>query len=115
MSRIASDALWRVQRLSTDWQANNFAGAIVRRITRGMWAVDLMDDTLLLALLPAVLVLAGSSILLGVHWLSMGLLVAIAASCYTAISITLSVNYVAPQRTYPMRKIRVLERLSRTR
>jgi ATP-binding cassette subfamily B protein len=61
-----------------------------------MWAVDLMDDTLLLALLPAVLVLAGSSILLGVHWLSMGLLVAIAASCYTAISITLSVNYVAP-------------------
>jgi ATP-binding cassette subfamily B protein len=96
MSRIASDALWRVQRLSTDWQANNFAGAIVRRITRGMWAVDLMDDTLLLALLPAVLVLAGSSILLGVHWLSMGLLVAVAASCYTAISIALSVNYVAP-------------------
>jgi ATP-binding cassette, subfamily B, bacterial len=96
MSRIASDALWRVQRLSTDWQANNFAGAIVRRITRGMWAVDLIDDTLLLALLPAILVLAGSSIILGAHWLSMGLLVAVAATSYTAISITLSVHYVAP-------------------
>ncbi len=96
MSRMASDALWRVQRLSTDWQANNFAGAIVRRITRGMWALDLMNDTILLALLPALLVLTGSSILLGVRWLSMGLLVALAATCYTAISIALSVHYVAP-------------------
>ena len=41
MSRFASDAFWRVQRFSTDWHANNFAGSIVRRITRGMWAVDL--------------------------------------------------------------------------
>jgi len=46
MSRFASDAFWRVQRFSTDWQANNFAGSIVRRITRGMWAVDQMDDIL---------------------------------------------------------------------
>jgi ATP-binding cassette subfamily B protein len=62
MSRIAADAFWRVQRLSTDWHANNFAGSIVRRVTRGMWAVDLMNDTLLLALLPALLVLIGSSL-----------------------------------------------------
>ena len=59
MSRVASDAFYRVQRFSTDWHANNFAGSIVRRVTRGMWAVDLMDDTLLLALLPALLVLVG--------------------------------------------------------
>jgi ATP-binding cassette subfamily B protein len=39
MSRMATDAFWRVQRFSTDWHANNFAGSIVRRITRGMWAV----------------------------------------------------------------------------
>ncbi len=96
MSRIASDAFWRIQRLSTDWQANNFAGSIVRRITRGMWALDLMNDTLLLALLPALLVLAGSSIVLGAHWLSMGLLVAGASTCYVATSIMLAVGYVAP-------------------
>src|SRR5260370_12699483 len=40
MSRLASDAFWRVQRFSSDWHANTFAGSIVRRITRGMWAVD---------------------------------------------------------------------------
>ena len=96
MSRFASDAFWRVQRFATDWHANNFAGSIVRRITRGMWAVDLMDDTLLLALLPALLVLAGSSILLALHWLSMGLIVAAGAIVYVALSVALSLGYVAP-------------------
>jgi ATP-binding cassette, subfamily B, bacterial len=96
MSRFAGDAFWRIQRFSTDWHANTFAGSIVRRITRGMWAVDLMDDTLLLALLPALLVLAGSSLLLGSHWPGMGLIVAAGATVYITISVTLSLNYVAP-------------------
>jgi ATP-binding cassette subfamily B protein len=96
MSRFASDTFWRIQRFSTDWHANNFAGSIVRRITRGMWAVDLLDDTLLLALLPALLVLAGSSLLLGLRWPSMGLIVAAGAMIYVAISVALSLGYVAP-------------------
>jgi ATP-binding cassette subfamily B protein len=96
MSNVASEAFWRLQRLSTDWQANNFAGSIVRRITRGMWAIDLMDDTLLLALLPALVVLAGSAVILGAHWMSMGILVAASAGCYGIVSIMLSVGYVAP-------------------
>src|SRR5215469_6646241 len=96
MSRMASDAFWRVQRLSTDWHANNFAGSIVRRITRGMWAVDLMDDTLLLGLLPALVILVGSSLVLGAHWPGMGLLVAAAATVFTTVSIALAVGYVAP-------------------
>ena len=96
MARFASDAFWRVQRFSTDWHANNFAGSIVRRVTRGMWAVDMMNDTLLLALLPALMVLGGSSLLLGWHWPSMGLIVAIGATLYVSLSITLSLNYVSP-------------------
>ena len=96
MSRFAGDAFWRVQRFSTDWHANNFAGAIVRRITRGMWAVDTMDDILLLDMLPALLVLVGSSLLLGMRWPSMGLMVAAAAVAYIAVSVSLSLYYVAP-------------------
>lgn len=96
MSRFAGDAFWRVQRFSTDWHANNFAGAIVRRITRGMWAVDMMDDILLLEMLPAVLVLVGSSLLLGWHWPSMGIIVAVGAVVYIAVSCSLSLYYVAP-------------------
>jgi ATP-binding cassette subfamily B protein len=96
MSRFASDAFWRIQRFSTDWHANNFAGSIVRRITRGMWAVDLADDTLLLAMWPAILVLTGSSVLLGMRWPVMGFMVASGAVVYIAISIALSLGYVAP-------------------
>src|ERR1700685_1853163 len=96
MARVASDAFNRVQRFSTDWHANNFAGSIVRRVTRGMWAVDLMNDTLLLALLPASLVLVGSGLLLGWHWLSMGLIVGIGAALYVGLSISLSLNFVSP-------------------
>lgn len=96
MTRMAADAFWRVQRFSSDWHANNFAGSIVRRITRGMWAVDLMDDTLLLALLPALVALAGSALVLGSRWPGMGLLLAAASAVYIAISVALATRYVAP-------------------
>ena len=96
MTRMAGDAFWRVQRFSTDWHANNFAGSIVRKITRGMWAVDLMDDTLLLALLPALLVLAGCPLVLGWRWPAMGLIVGAGAILYVAVSVALSLGYVAP-------------------
>ena len=96
MSRFAGDAFWRVQRFSTDWHANNFAGSIVRRVTRGMWATDLMNDTLLLALLPALMVLGGSSLLLGWRWPAMGLIVATGATLYVCLSIMLSLRFVSP-------------------
>jgi ATP-binding cassette subfamily B protein len=96
MTRMASDAFWRVQRFSTDWHANNFAGSIVRRITRGIWAVDMLDDTLLLALLPALLVLAGCPLILGLRWPAMGVLVGAGALVYVAISVALSLGWIAP-------------------
>ncbi len=96
MSRFARDAFWRVQRFSTDWHANNFAGSIVRRVTRGMWAVDMMDDTLLLALLPALMALVGSSVLLGWHWPAMGAVAGAGAVVYVVLSVALSLHYVAP-------------------
>ncbi len=96
MPRVACNAFWRVQRFSTDWHANNFSGSSVRRITRGMWAVDLMDFTILLALGPAVLVLVGATLLLGYHWPLMGAIVAFGAVVYAALSVWLSLGYVAP-------------------
>src|ERR1700704_6651463 len=64
MSDVSRDAFMRVQRFSTDWHANSFAGSTVRKITRGMWALDLLNDTILMALLPSLAVLLGSMILL---------------------------------------------------
>jgi ATP-binding cassette, subfamily B, bacterial len=96
MSDVARDTFMRVQRLSTDWQANSFAGSTVRKITRGMWALDLLNDTILMALLPSLAVLVGSMILLGMHWGSLGLVVAVGALIYVAMTALFTTRYIAP-------------------
>jgi ATP-binding cassette subfamily B protein len=53
-----------VQRFSSDWHANSFAGSTVRKITRGMWALDVINDVLL----PTVVALAGTVLLPMLHW-----------------------------------------------
>ena len=96
MSDVAQEAFTRVQRFSTDWHANNFAGSTVRKITRGMWALDLLNDTILMALAPSLLVLLGSMILLGLHWPSLGAVIAVGTLIYVAMTMAFSMNYIAP-------------------
>jgi ATP-binding cassette subfamily B protein len=96
MSDIAADAFHRVQRFSTDWHANSFAGSTVRKITRGMWALDLLNDTILVALLPSIVMLVGSTILLGWYWPMMGVIVAVGSLVYIGLTVMLSLGYVAP-------------------
>lgn len=96
MSDVAQQAFMRVQRFSTDWHANAFAGSTVRKITRGMWALDLLHDTILLALLPSLIVLIGSMILLGLHWASLGAVIALGAAGYVAMTVWFSTRYIAP-------------------
>jgi ATP-binding cassette, subfamily B, bacterial len=96
MSDVAQDAFVRVQRFSTDWHANSFAGSTVRKVTRGMWALDLYNDTILMALLPSLMVLLGSVVLLGLHWTSLGLVIAIGALIYVSMTVAFSTQYIAP-------------------
>src|ERR1700687_3821189 len=96
MSDVSRDAFMRVQRFSTDWHANSFAGSTVRKVTRGMWALDLLNDTILLALLPSLVVLLGSMILLGLHWVALGLVVGAGALVYVSMIIVFSTRYIAP-------------------
>ena len=96
MSDVARDAFMRVQRFSTDWHANSFAGSTVRKVTRGMWALDLLNDTILMALLPSLTVLVGSMILLGLHWPSLGAVIAVGSVIYVSMTMAFSVGYIAP-------------------
>jgi len=96
MSDVAQDAFMRVQRFSTDWHANSFAGSTVRKVTRGMWALDLYNDTILMALLPSLMVLFGSMVLLGLHWTSLGLVIAAGALVYVGVTVALTTLYIAP-------------------
>lgn len=96
MSDVARDAFMRVQRFSTDWHANSFAGSTVRKITRGMWALDLLNDTILMALAPSLTVLVGSMILLGLHWPQLGLVILVGTIVYVSMTLAFSVRYIAP-------------------
>ena len=96
MSEVASETFWRVQRFSTDWHANSFAGATVRKLSRGMYAFDLLNDTVLVALWPSLLVLVGATLLFGWHWPLMGLAVGVGTVLYVAVTVKLSLDYVTP-------------------
>jgi ATP-binding cassette, subfamily B, bacterial len=96
MSTIARDAFHRVQRFSTDWHSNSFAGSTVRKITRGMWALDTLNDVLLLALLPSLVVLVGTVLLLAHRWPIMGLVMALGAVAYVVLTVLLATRVIAP-------------------
>jgi len=96
MGDVARETFWRVQRFSTDWHANSFAGATVRKISRGMSAFDLLNDTVLVALWPSFVVLAGATVLFGWHWPLMGLAVGIGSLLYVLVTVKLSLDYVTP-------------------
>ena len=96
MRNISQGAFYRVQRFSTDWHNNSFAGSIVRKITRGMWALDSVNDTLLLMMLPSAVVLVGTVLLLAYRWPVMGLVMAIGSFAYAAVSVVLATRVIAP-------------------
>jgi ATP-binding cassette subfamily B protein len=96
MRRVAYESFHRVQRFSTDWHANSFAGSTVRKITRGMWALDSLDDVLLLMLLPSFVVLVGTMVLLGRHWPVMGIVMAVGSSAYVCLTVVLATRVIAP-------------------
>lgn len=96
MRSIAQGAYHRVQRFSTDWHNNSFAGSTVRKITRGMWALDSINDVLLLMLLPSLVVLIGTVVLLAQRWAIMGVVMGLGAIAYVALAVTLATRVIAP-------------------
>lgn len=96
MSEITQSAFHRVQRFSSDWHANAFAGSTVRKITRGMWALDQLNDVILMALFPSLVMLVGTTVMLGLFWPVMGLVVGVGSLIYIAVTVTLSTTWVAP-------------------
>ncbi|KKC38234.1 multidrug ABC transporter ATPase [Devosia epidermidihirudinis] len=99
MNDVIATAFHKVQRFSTDWHANNFAGSTVRKITRGSGAIDLLNDVLLVALWPSIVMLIGATVILGMAWPVMGLVVGLGSIIYVSVTVWLSTNFVAPAGT----------------
>ncbi len=96
MTDIAADSFHRIQRFSSDWHANSFAGSTVRKVTRGMWALDLLNDTVFVALFPSVIMLIGSTVLMTWYWPMMGLLVGLGSLLFVIITVCMALGFVAP-------------------
>jgi len=96
MKSIVGDAFHRVQRFSTDWHANAFAGSTVRKITRGMWGIDSLNDQLIMMLMPSAVMLIGTTVMLSLLWPVMGLIVGLGSVIYVAVTVLLSIGVVAP-------------------
>ncbi len=96
MGEVARRGFARVQRLSTEWHADSFAGSTVRVISRGMWALDELNDILLLSFLPSVVVLLGTMAVLGARWRAMGAVVGAGTLAFVSVAVLLSTRFIAP-------------------
>ncbi|MGQ0526522.1 MAG: ABC transporter ATP-binding protein [Alphaproteobacteria bacterium] len=97
MYEILTDAMHKVQRFSSDWHANTFAGATVRKITRGMWAFDVFGDTLFMGILPAFIIMIGMTSMLLVQLPYVGMFVAVMVLIYCSASIWMSLKFLKPK------------------
>jgi len=94
---ILTEATYKVQRFSSDWHANAFAGGTVRKITRGMWAFDMFGDTLFVGLLPAFVIMIGMTIMLLINLPLVGLFTAIMIAAYCGFSVSVSLKILRPR------------------
>ncbi|MES1199800.1 MAG: ABC transporter ATP-binding protein [Pseudomonadota bacterium] len=86
MRNIVLDGFRDVQRFSSDWHANNFAGATVRRVSRAMNAYDTVSDTIVWSILPATIVLSGVTVMTAMRWPMIGAFVGVSIVLLLAIN-----------------------------
>ncbi len=96
MRDLTADSFAQVQRFSTDWHANTFAGATVRKISRGMWAYDMVTATLFFGLIPTTVVLLGLPLYMLSVWPIVGAYALTIVLVFMAVSVVASVRYIKP-------------------
>ncbi len=97
MYRIVTDALYKVQRFSTDWHVNAFAGATVRKITRGMWSFDTFEDTIFMGFYPSAIIAIGMTTMLIVQLPIVGWFVLPTVIFFVGFSIYMAVKITMPR------------------
>lgn len=97
MADMTTESFARVQRFALDWHANTFAGSVVRKITRGMWAYDTITATLWFGLIPSILVMAGLGVYMLFTWPLVGLYALAVTIVFCVVSVAMSALYVRPQ------------------
>ncbi|MCR9129356.1 MAG: ABC transporter ATP-binding protein/permease [Alphaproteobacteria bacterium] len=97
MADMTTEAFANVQRFSADWHANTFAGSVVRKITRGMWAYDTITATLWLGLIPSVSVMVGLGLYMLFNFFWVGVYALSVTAIFMAVSVLMATYYIRPQ------------------
>ena len=97
MADLTSEAFSKVQRFSLDWHANTFAGSVVRKITRGMWAYDNLTMNIIFGVGPSIGVMLGIALLMAVRWPVVGGIVLVVMVAFVTSNLILSRYYIRPQ------------------
>ena len=96
MQAIVMDGFRTLQRFSADWHENAFAGATVRKVTRGMWAYDNFADVVVVQLGPTLVLLVGLSASMFLREPMMGIYFAVSVALFVGVSVWMSLSWVAP-------------------
>lgn len=94
---ILTDGMSKVQRFSTDWHVNSFAGATVRKITRGMWSFDKFEDTIFMGLFPSAIIGIGMVVMLIIQVPVVGWFALPMVLLFVAVSVWLAVKVAMPR------------------
>lgn len=97
LKRIQQDALFKVQRFSTDWHVDSFAGATVRRITRGLWAANSFVDQFIFGFIPLTILIIGMIGVMFARWQLLGIILTVGAILYTLMSAWFAKKFIAPR------------------
>lgn len=104
MQSVTQEAFAKVQRASTDWHANTFAGSTVRKITRGMHAFDMFSDAIVSGFLPTAVLVVGSIGVMLVQWPLMGVATLASTTLYVTAAVVMSMRYIAPSSRLAIRE-----------
>jgi ATP-binding cassette, subfamily B, bacterial len=96
MKDLIDEAFRRVQTFSSDWHADSFAGATVRRLSRAMWGYDVVTDAALIWFGPAAVVLLGLCTMMLLRWPAVGLFAFAVVTLYIASNIVMTSLYARP-------------------
>jgi ATP-binding cassette subfamily B protein len=94
MEEMTNEGFRRVQSFSSDWHADNFAGATVRRLSRAMWGYDVVSDAVLMWVGPALIVLLALSVSMMISWPLIGAFSLGMVVVYIVATAALSTVYV---------------------
>ncbi|ENZ80387.1 ABC transporter ATP-binding protein [Caulobacter vibrioides] len=96
MEEMTNEGFAKVQAFSSDWHADSFAGATVRKLTRAMWGYDSVTDAVTIWLGPGVIVLVGLSIAMLIRQPAAGVISLVVVVAYLAVNLLVTERYVRP-------------------